>query len=99
MWYFISVSNRYECTKKDAKVLLERRLASGILADMVENFKGCTIQWTISNSTHNDSDKQVYERNDSEEQIDTRTWLRDNSAEQVDKINGSNKQVDAISDS
>ena len=64
---------------------------------MVENFKGWTIQSTISDSAHNDSDKQVDEINGSEEQVDTRNWLRNDSVEQVDQINYSNKQVDAIS--
>ena len=30
--------------KKDARFSLERRLAAGVLAEMVEKFKGCTIQ-------------------------------------------------------
>ena len=34
--------------KKDAKFSLERRLASGVLAEIVENFKGCTIQSTFN---------------------------------------------------
>ena len=63
---------------------------------MVENFKGCTIQSTISKSTHSDSDKQVDEINDSEEQVDARNWLRNDSAEQVDQINDSDKNIDAI---
>ena len=47
---------------KDANLSLERRLASGFLAEMVENFKGCTIQ----------SDKQVDKIIDSEEHVDAR---------------------------
>ena len=35
--------------KKDVKLSLERQLVSGVLEEMVENFKACTIQ----------SDKQV----------------------------------------
>ena len=62
--------------KKDANLSLERRLASGVLAEMVENFKGCTIQ----------SDKQVDMIIDSEERVDVRSWLRKDSAEQVDAI-------------
>ena len=30
--------------KKDANWSLERQLVAGVLAEMVENFKGCTIQ-------------------------------------------------------
>ena len=30
--------------KKDASWSLERRLAAGVLEEMVENFKGCSIQ-------------------------------------------------------
>ena len=50
--------------KKDASWSLEKRLAAGVLAEMVENFKGCSIQ----------SDKQVYEIVDYEEQVDARNW-------------------------
>ena len=85
--------------KKDTTFSLERRLALGVLAEMVENFKGCTIQSTISDSAHSNSEKQVDEINDFEEQVDARNWLRNYSAEQVDQINDSDKQVDAISDS
>ena len=49
--------------KKYANFPLERRLASGVLAEMVENFKGCTIQSTISDSAHSDYDEQVDEIN------------------------------------
>ena len=42
--------------KKDTNLSLEIRLASGVLAEMFENFKGCTTQSTISNSAHSDSD-------------------------------------------
>ena len=63
---------------------------------MVEIFKVCTTQSTISDSAHSDSDKQVDEINDYEEQVDARNWLRNDSAEQVDQINDSDKQVDAI---
>ena len=66
---------------KDANWSLERPLAAGVLAEMVENFKGCTIQ----------SDEQVDEIIDSEEHVDARNWLRNNSAEQVDVINDSEK--------
>ena len=82
--------------KKDANLSLEKRLASGILEEMVENFKGCTIQSTISDSAHSDSDEQVYNTNDSEEQVDARNWLINDSVEQVGQINDSEKQVDAI---
>ena len=82
---------------KDSNTSLERRLASGVLTEMVENFKGCTIQSTIRDSAHIDSDKQVDEINDSEEQVDARNWLRNDSTEQFDAIiNNSDKQVDTI---
>ena len=51
--------------KKDASWSLEIRLAAGILAEMVENFKGCSIQ----------SDEQVDEIIDSEEHVDARNCL------------------------
>ena len=66
---------------------------------MVGNFKGCTIQSTISNSAHSNSDKHLDEINDSEEKVDARNWLRNDSAEHVDQINDSDKHVDAIIDS
>ena len=59
--------------KKYAIWSLERRLAVGVLAERVENFKGCSIQ----------SDKKVDEKVDSKEQVDARNWLRNDSAEQV----------------
>ena len=48
--------------KKDASWSLERRLAAGVLEEMVENFKGCSIQ----------SDEQVDEIVNSKEQVDAR---------------------------
>ena len=48
--------------KKDANLSLEIRLATGVLAEIVKNFKGCTIQ----------SDKQVDKIIDSEEHVDAR---------------------------
>ena len=65
---------------------------------MVEHFKGCTIQSAFSNSTHSNSDKHVDEINDSEEQFDTRNWLRNKYVEQIDQMNDTDKQVDAITD-
>ena len=50
---------------------------------MVENFKGCTIQ----------SDEQVDKIIDSEEYVDARIWLRNDSAKQVDVISDSEKLV------
>ena len=69
--------------KKDKILSLERRLASGVLAEMVENFKGCTIQSTIND------DKLIY----SEEYVDARNWLRNDSAKHVDAIGDSDKLV------
>ena len=65
--------------KKYANWSLERRLAAGVQAEMVENFKGCIIQ----------SDEQVDTIIDSKEHVDARNWLRNDSAEQVDVINDS----------
>ena len=45
--------------KKDASWSLERRLAAGVLAEMVENSKGCSIQ----------SEKQVDDISDSKEGV------------------------------
>ena len=50
---------------------------------MVKGFKGCTIQ----------SDKQVDTTIDSEEHVDVRNWLRNDSAEQLDAISDSEKLV------
>ena len=85
--------------KKDANMSLERRLASGILAETIKIFNGCTIQSTINDSVYIESDEKVDKINNSEEQIDARNWLRNDSAEQADQINDSDKKDDAISDS
>ena len=69
--------------KKDSNLSLERRLAAGILAEMVENFKGYTIQ----------SDERVDKIIDSEEHVDASNWLRNDSSEQVDAIIYSDKLV------
>ena len=50
---------------------------------MDEHFKGCSIQ----------SDEQVDETIDSEEHVDARNWLRNDSAEQVGVTNDSEKLV------
>ena len=42
---------------KYATMSLERRLASGILAETIQSFKGCTIQSTINNSIYYESDE------------------------------------------
>ena len=57
----MNVKNKY------ANFSLERRLDSGSLAETIEDFNGFTIQSTISDSAHSDSDKQVDEINYSEE--------------------------------
>ena len=69
--------------KKDANWSLKRRLASDVLAEMVENSKGCTIQ----------SDEQVDTIIDSEEHVDARNWLRNDSSEQVGVTDDSEKLV------
>ena len=69
--------------KKDASWSLERQLAAGVLAEMVEIFKGCNIQ----------SDEQVDEIVDSKEQVDTRNWLRNDSFEQVDVLKNSENLI------
>ena len=43
--------------KKDANMSLERRLASGILAETIKNFKECTIQSTINNYVYYEIDE------------------------------------------
>ena len=42
---------------KYATMSLERQLASGILAETIQNFRVCTIQSTINNSICYDSDE------------------------------------------
>ena len=69
--------------KKDANLLLERRLSAGVLEETVKYFKGCTIQ----------SDKQVDKIIDSEEHDDVRNSLKNNSTKQGDAINNSKRLV------
>ena len=69
--------------KKDANWSLERRLAAGILDEMVKEFNECTIQ----------SDKHVDKIIDSKEHVDAMNWLKNNSAEQVGVINDSKNLV------
>ena len=69
--------------KEYASWSLERQLAAGIMAETVENFKGCSIQ----------SDKQVDEIVDSKEQVDARNRLRKDSAKQADVLNDSETLV------
>ena len=69
--------------KKDANFSLETELALGVLEEMVEIFKRCTIQ----------SDEQVGKIIDSEEHVDARIWLRNYSTKQVDAISYSEKLV------
>ena len=84
--------------EKYTNMSLERRLASGILSEIIKNVKGCAIQSIINISVHYECYGQVDKINDFEEQVDARNWLKNNSSEQVDHINDSNKQVDSISD-
>ena len=72
----------------------ERRIALGILAETMKEFKGFTIKSTIRNSAHSNSEEQVDAINDSEEQVDD---IHD-SEEQVDDMNNSEELIDAISD-
>ena len=67
--------NTKNVQKKDASWTLERQLAAGVLAEMVENFKGCSIQ----------SDKQFDDISDSKEGVED----RNDSAQQVDVLNDS----------
>ena len=83
---------------KNANMSYEIQLASGILAETIKNFIGCTIQSIINGSIYYESDEQVVKINDSKEHVDARNWLRNDFAEQVDKKNDSDKQVDALSD-
>ena len=65
--------------KKDACWSLETRLAAGVLAEMVENFKGCSIQ----------SDKQVDNISNSKEGVED----RNDSFEEVNVLNNSENLV------
>ena len=85
--------------KKDIIFSLQKRLASGVLAEIFGNFKGCTVQSTIRNSAHSDSNEQVDKIKISEEQVDAKNWLKNDYTEHVYQINDSDKQVGAISDS
>ena len=67
--------------KEDSKFPFERWPVSVILEEIFENVKGCTIQ----------SDKQVDKIIDSEEYVDLRNWLRNDSSEQIDAISDSEK--------
>ena len=75
--------------KKDANWLLERRLTAGVPDEMINEVNESTIQ----------SDEQVNTIIDSKEHVDARNWLRNDSAEQVDAINDSEKFVVDGSDS
>ena len=68
---------------KDENLSLERRLAAGVLVEMVKEFNECTIQ----------SDKQADTIIYYEEHFDARNWLRSDSTEQVDVIYVSKKSV------
>ena len=67
--------------KKNTNLSLEGRLTLGVLAKIVEIFKGFKIQ----------SDKQVDKIIDSEEHVEARSWIRNDSAKQFDAINDSKK--------
>ena len=69
--------------KKDASWSLERKLSAGVLAELVENFKGCSIQL----------EEQVDKIVDSKEQVDVRNWLSDDSTKQVNVLNDSQNLV------
>ena len=60
---------------------------------MVEDFKKCTIQSTINNSGYYESDKKVDKIIDFEEHVDAISWLRNDSAEQIDAISDYDKLV------
>ena len=62
---------------------MERQIDADVLDEIVQEFKGCNIQ----------SDEQVDTTIDSEEHVDARNWLRNNSAKQVDAISDSEKLV------
>ena len=55
---------------KDTSWSLERRIAAGVLADMVEKFKGSSIQSDKGVDDISDSKGRVEDRNDSAEQVD-----------------------------
>ena len=56
--------------KKNANGTNERRIVSSILAETIKQFKGCTIQSTISDYAHSDSKEQVNAIRNSEELVD-----------------------------
>ena len=56
--------------KKDSSWSLERRLAVGVLAEMIENFKRCSIQSEEQVDDISDSKEGVENRNDSSEEVD-----------------------------
>ena len=56
--------------KKDTSWSLERQLAAGVLAEMVEIFKGCSIQSDEQDDKISNSKEEVEDRNDSFEEVD-----------------------------
>ena len=70
--------------RKDANVTNKRRIASDIHTEMMKDFKGFTIQSTISDSSHSDSDELVD--------------AISNSKELVDALSNSKELDDAVSD-
>ena len=56
--------------KKDGSWSLEIRLAAGVLAEIVEIFKGCSIQSDEQDDKISDSKEEVEDRNDSFEEVD-----------------------------
>ena len=80
--------------RKDANLTNEIKIASGIHAETIKEFKGFTIQSTISDSAHSNSEELVYAVRNSEELVDAVS----NSEELVDAVRNSEELVDAISD-
>ena len=56
--------------KKDASWSLERRHPAGVLAEMVENFKGCSIESDEQDDDISDSKEGAEDRKDSFEEFD-----------------------------
>ena len=63
--------------KKDSSWSLERRIAAGVLAEIVEHFKGCSIQSDEQVDDISDSKEGVEDRNDSFESLMSSTCSSD----------------------
>ena len=67
---FVSSPVTINAHRKDANVSNERLIVSDIHAEIIQEFKGFTIQSTISDSVHSDSEELVDAIRNSEELVD-----------------------------